>query len=621
MDFYFSKYEDRSPPEPVPHSHFRELTYQYLATCNLTLGIWYLWWRWSFALNYDALWFSLPLAFAESCAFIGSVLFTFNLWKTQDEPRKPAPYKIKECVLETDENRPISVDVFFSSYDEEPELVKLSILDAQKVTYPHDIDIKIFILDDGKREEMAKLAEEMNIGYITREGNTGFKAGNLRNAMEQTYGDFVVICDADTRPFPTILEHTLGYFRDPDVAWVQTPQWFFDIPEGERLPQFMQRKLGNWSACIGRGIEKIYGPVTLGEDPFVNDPQMFYDVIQRRRNWANASFCCGAGSIHRREAVMEAALRSYSEQIIKEQSEIEKQIRKMTKEKVVDKDVSDNLKQEIFIDTEFTPYKFHVSEDLYTSLVLHSDSERNWRSVLHPQVESKMLSPQDLQTWTVQRFKYSGGSIDIFMNDNPLFRKGMSLKQKLMYGASFWSNLSAIWNIIFLLCPIVYFLTSIAPVSAYDVTFYLHFLPFVLTAELAMMVGTWGVAGYKGKTNFLSFFPVNFKALWTVLRGKKISFPTTPKERQSGNFVKLVIPQIAVFSLSLFSVVYAWAGYSTGAYGSYSFGGLVLNTFWIINNMLAMWGMIASAFWSPKSNDDEQQNQSEQGQEEVKYGI
>ncbi|GLR73516.1 glycosyltransferase family 2 protein [Aliivibrio sifiae] len=620
MDFYFKKFEHRKPPEPVPHSHSRELMYQYLATCNLTLGIWYLWWRWSFALNYDALWFSLPLAFAESCAFIGSLLFTFNLWKTKDEPKREPPHKIKECVLDTEEDRPISVDVFFPSYDEEPELVKLSILDAQKVTYPYDIDINIFILDDGKRETMAELAKEMNIGYITREGNTGFKAGNLRNAMEQTYGDFVVICDADTRPFSTILEHTLGYFRDPDVAWVQTPQWFFDIPEGERLPAFLTRKFGSFSGKIGRGIEKFYGPVTLGDDPFVNDPQMFYDVIQRRRNWANASFCCGAGSIHRREAVMEAALRSYSEQIVKEQSEIEKQIRKMTKEKSVDKDVSDNLKQEIFIDTEFTPYKFHVSEDLYTSLVLHSDSERNWRSVMHPEVESKMLSPQDLQTWTVQRFKYSGGSIDIFMNDNPLFRKGMSLKQKLMYGASFWSNLSAVWNIIFLLCPIVYFLTSIAPVSAYDVTFYMHFLPFVLTAELAMMVGTWGVAGYKGKTNFLSFFPVNFKALWTVLRGKKISFPTTPKERQNGTFFKLVIPQMAVFGLSLFSLIYAWTGYSTGTYGSYSFGGLVLNTFWIINNMMAMWGMIASAFWNPKPSDDEQQ-ESEQGKEEVEYGI
>ncbi|MFM2599647.1 glycosyltransferase [Vibrio fortis] len=618
MDNYFEKFEHRVPPEPVPHSIPRELLYQYLATCNLTLGIWYLSWRWMYALNYDALWFSLPLAFAESCAFIGSMLFTYNLWKVEDEPKKAPPYKISECSLDTEEDRPISVDVFFPSYDEEPELVKLSILDAQKITYPHDITIKIFILDDGKRPEMEAMAKEMGVGYITRDGNVGFKAGNLRNAMERTSGDFVVICDADTRPFSTILENTLGYFRDPTVAWVQTPQWFFDLPEGERLPEFLERKMGTWAKSIGSGIEKFYGPVTLGEDPFVNDPQMFYDVIQRRRNWVNSSFCCGAGSIHRREAVMEAALRAYAEQITKEQDEIEAQIRRLTKEKKVEQSVSDNLRDEILFDTEFTPYKFHVSEDLYTSIVLHSDRERNWRSVMHPNVESKMLSPQDLQTWTVQRFKYSGGSIDIFMNDNPIFRKGLNFKQKLMYGASFWSNLSAIWNIVFLACPIIYFLTSIAPVSAYDVTFYLHFLPYVITAELAMMTGTWGVAGYKGKTNFLSFFPVNLRALWTVLRGRKISFPTTPKERQTGNFFKLVIPQAMVFGLSLFSLLFAWFGHSTGSWGDYSVGGLVLNTFWILNNMLAMWGMIAAAFWTPPA---ESEGEETANSEELKYGV
>ncbi|ACJ28917.1 Glycosyltransferase, probably involved in cell wall biogenesis [Shewanella piezotolerans WP3] len=603
MDFYFSEFEKRTPPQPASYSASRELLYQYLATCNIALGIWYLVWRWGFALNYDAMWFSLPLAFAESCAFVGSVLFAFNLWKTSDEPIKSPPATINECINEPMDDRPIGVDIMFPTYDEEPELVALSIRDALNVRYPHEIETRIFILDDGRRPEMAQLAADMGVEYITRDNNVGYKAGNLRNALEQTYGDFIVICDADTRPFPSILENTLGYFKDPDVAWVQTPQWFFDLPAGERLPAWLKKRLGTPISWLGSAFEKIYGPVTLGRDPYANDPQMFYDVIQRRRNWANASFCCGAGSIHRREAVMEAALRSYSQQISKEHEEVEKQIRKLTKEKSVDKNISANLRQEIIFDTEFTPYKFHVSEDIYTSLILHGDTEREWRSIQHPQIESKMLSPQDLQSWTVQRFKYSGGSIDIFMNDNPLFKKGMSLKQKLMYGASFWSNLSAIWNIIFLACPIVYFLTSIAPVSAYDTTFYMHFLPFVITAELAMMVGTWGVAGYQGKTNFLSFFPVNLRALWTVLRGKKISFPTTPKSRQQGLFLHLVIPQIAVFALSLGSMAFAWYAYSSGSFGSYSLGGLILNSFWTINNMMAMWGMIAAACWSPPADD------------------
>jgi cellulose synthase (UDP-forming) len=161
---------------------------------------------------------------------------------------------------------------------------------------------------------MRRAAEE-EVNYITRESNIGFKAGNLRNAIERISGDFLVICDADTRPFPTILEHTLGYFRDPDVAWVQTPQWFFDLPEGQPLPSVLAKYLRRPGYWLGTLIERCIGAVIVGKDPFCNDPAMFYDILQRRRNWANAAFCSGAGSIHRREAVMEAALKTYAETV------------------------------------------------------------------------------------------------------------------------------------------------------------------------------------------------------------------------------------------------------------------------------------------------------------------
>lgn len=89
--------------------------------------------------------------------------------------------------------------------------------------YPFPIDYRIHVLDDGRRPEMKAVCEEEGVNYISRQTNIGFKAGNLRNGLEQTDGDFIVICDADTRVFPTLLSHTLGYFRDPDVAWYRHP--------------------------------------------------------------------------------------------------------------------------------------------------------------------------------------------------------------------------------------------------------------------------------------------------------------------------------------------------------------------------------------------------------------
>jgi len=599
LSFYFDKFENRQPPVAVPHSNSRELLWQFLATINLALGAWYLHWRWTDSLNFDAVWFAIPLVVAESCAYFGLLLFTFNLWKTEDRPRRPAPRTLSEISEDfVGEDRELSVDIFFPTYDEDPELVKLSVVDALAVRYPHDIDIKIHVLDDGKRPEMAAVAKDLGVSYLTRESNIGYKAGNMRSAMERTTGDLIVICDADTRPLPSILENTLGYFRDPQVAWVQTPQWFYDLPEGVRLADWMQRRIGRPGRWLAAIYETFFGETVIGRDPFDNDPAMFYDVLQRRRNWCNASFCCGAGSIHRRDAVMEAALKAFANQVETDTQELSKDI----EDEEMRLDFENVVGQQAALETEVTPYKFHVSEDIYTSMVLHSDKDRGWKSIYHPQVESKMLSPQDLETWVIQRFKYAGGTLDIAKNDNPVFAPGYTWKQRVMYAATMWSYLGGLWNLIFLLSPIVFLFTLIAPVSAYTTDFFLHILPFIFMNELAFLVGTWGISGYKGKATYLAFFPVNLRAVWTVLKGEEIKFPTTAKERQEGNFAKHAYPQMAIVTLTLGGILYCWAGYLLGSHENLS--GVIANTFWGLNNIIAMMGWIRSAFWQPPEIED-----------------
>ena len=594
-DFYFLAYEHRRPPLPIAPSRRREMIWQALAVATLVLGAWYLAWRWTDSLNPDALWFSIPMIVAETGAYIGLVLFVINLWRTQDAPVGPPPERLSECARapSDDDARPIAVDVFFPSYNEDPELVRLSIRDGKRLAYPHAIDLRIHVLDDGKREAMRRVAEEEGVGYLTRSTNIGFKAGNLRNAMEQTYGDFIVICDADTRPFPTLLEHTLGYFRDPDVAWVQTPQWFYDLPPGRPLPDALARRIGGPGRWIGRVAEALTGRVRVGYDPFVNDPQMFYDIIQRRRQPWNAAFCCGAGSIHRREAVMEAALKGWADQVERGVTPFAGTVT----DAAIREELGTALRREAALDTELTPYKFHVSEDIYTSMVLHGDPERRWKSVYHPWVESKMLSPQDLLSWTVQRFKYAGGTLDIALHDNPLRRKGLTAMQRLLYGSTIWSYLGALWNVVFLVAPIVFFFTGASPVAAYSADFYRHFLPFVVSMELAMLAGTWGIQGYQAKTSYLAFFPVNLSALWKVVRGEQIKFPTTPKDIQTGTYGRIVRPQMAVAVLTLVGIGVATARYVL--VGDIDRSALIANSFWGLNNVFAMLGMIRAAYHDP----------------------
>jgi cellulose synthase (UDP-forming) len=135
-------------------------------------------------------------------------------------------------------------------------------------------------------------------------------------------------------------------------------------------------------------------------------------------------------------------------------------------------------------------------------------------------------------------------------------------------------------------------------VAAYSFDFFKHILPFLVANELATMVGTWGISGYKSKASYLSFFPVNLRALWTVLRKEKIKFPVTPKDRQEGNFLHVVTPQLSVIVLTVAALAFAGLMLALGS-PRYTLGGLIANGFWGLNNILAMSGIVGAALWRP----------------------
>lgn len=596
-----TRFERQEPWVPHDFGLWHRRLWQSLGTLTLLAGLWYLAWRWTASINWDAAWIGVPLVLAETAAFAGLVLHFASNWSDQRPHRPPVPATPAD-IGDDGAVRLLAVDVFFATFDEQVELLRAGIRDARAMTYPLPLDLRIHLLDDGRRPAMAVMAAEEGANYITRLDNVGYKAGNLRNAMEQTGGDLIVIFDADTRPFPDFLTETLGYFRDPKVAWVQTPQWFWDIPPGVPLPAWLDRRFGAAGHMAGRAVEAVVGPVRLGADPFGNDPQIFYDFIQMRRNVAHASFCCGAGSIHRREALMEAAIRAWV-------AELERTVKEQGEELAAhgagaaEGAMAGALRQISAQEVDFTPFKLHVSEDIYTSIMLHSDRDRGWRSVMHPKVVSRMMSPHDLLAWTIQRFKYAGGSLDILINDNPLFRQGLTFRQKLMYAATFLPYLSPVWTLVLLLAPPAYMLTGVAPVSAYTADYFLHLLPFLFLNELAQLVGFWGADTHRSRRWYIAMFPLKLKALFTVLRGERIRFPVTPKDRTEGPFLHLVLPQLAVALLTLVGLAWGLGRHMAGADG-YEAGAMIANILWSCYNLMALWPIMMAAFWQPDPEFD-----------------
>ncbi|MDD2769377.1 MAG: glycosyltransferase [Methylococcus sp.] len=581
MGFYFERFEDRPAPEPLPCSVWQESLFQYFATIALALGAWYLEWRWASSLNDRALWFSVPLVVAESCAYIGWALLVFNLWRTADRPLRPPPLWISECVsdLKTP-HRTLAVDVCVASCDEEPDWVRLSLEDARKLSYPFPIDLRLLLYDAGRRPALKQLAEELDVDYVAPEAQDGLGTHNLRRIVEATDGDFLVFCDADTRLLPGFLEHTLGYFRDPDMAWVQTPHWYYDIPEGEPLADTLERRLGGAGAILGRMCEAVIGPVRVGQDPYGSDPGLCFGVIQRRRNRADAAYSCGAGAVYRRAALLDAMGREHVRRVRKEVGRFARSIR----DEESRADFIDAMVRRAADDAGVAPYHLRESEHFYVSNVLHRCPGRRWASVLHPRAEAKMLSPQNPRDAIARRFRRTLGLLAFGLRDNPVFGQGLSLPRRLMYAQTLWSCFGCLWSAIFLLAPVIFLYTGIAPVAAYSEAYFVHLLPFLLAAELAVMSGTWGVSGYRQRAAQMAFLPVDLRALWAVLSGRKRSAAAWKRNR-AGDASRLAEFRIAATALTLGGIVFAGVRLMHGGHAS---GGVLVNAAWGFYNIVLL---------------------------------
>jgi cellulose synthase (UDP-forming) len=249
----------------------KQLAIRFLVLLVLVSGTLYVGWRWLFSVNWVNWWIAVPLVLAETYSLVDSYLFGLTMWRRKERGEAPPPPD------------GATVDVLITTYNEPVEMVVATAEAAQRITHRHET----WILDDGDRPEMRAAAERLGIGYLTRGDEwrdmpRHAKAGNLNSALFRTEGEFLLILDADQVPDPRILDHTLGWFRDPEVALVQTPQWFSNVTDSDPL---------------GSQAPLFYGPIQQGKD-----------------GW-NAAFFCGSNALLRRDALMQLGIVGYVREV------------------------------------------------------------------------------------------------------------------------------------------------------------------------------------------------------------------------------------------------------------------------------------------------------------------
>ncbi|HSG29071.1 MAG TPA: glycosyltransferase, partial [Candidatus Krumholzibacterium sp.] len=234
-----------------------------IAIVAAVVTVYYLYWRVTETLNLNAPVLAWSLWGAEVFGAITTFLFYFTVWRPiKREPLKPL------------EGR--TVDVLIPTLNESVTVLRTTLLACNDITYPH----RTLVLDDGGREEIRKLAEELGCVYLARDEHKHAKAGNLNYGLEHSEAEFIAVFDADHVPLPHFIERLIGYFEDDKVAFAQAPQEFYNVDSFQHRTDYKKKYI--WT-----------------------EQNLFYSLIQPGRDRWNAAYFVGSSCLMRRKALDE----------------------------------------------------------------------------------------------------------------------------------------------------------------------------------------------------------------------------------------------------------------------------------------------------------------------------
>lgn len=244
---------------------------------TMVFTILYIVWRIFFTLPFRygvmALFIAILLLLAEISGFLEVINIGLNGWN--EKKQKIIKPKIKA------EEFP-DVDVFIATYNEPASLLKKTIWGCKNMEYPQKEKVHIYICDDGSREEIEELAQQMKVGYLKREEHTGAKAGNYNHALSCSSSPLIATFDADMIPMSEFLIELVPYFfiEGTKMGFVQSPQSFYN-------PDLFQFNL-------------------YAEESVPNEQNFFFRQVQLTRNKNNSVIYAGSNTILSRKALEEA---------------------------------------------------------------------------------------------------------------------------------------------------------------------------------------------------------------------------------------------------------------------------------------------------------------------------
>ncbi|HET6845851.1 MAG TPA: glycosyltransferase family 2 protein, partial [Anaerolineales bacterium] len=275
-----------------------------------------------------------------------------------------------------------------------------------------------------------------------------------------------------------------------NAALPRTSGEFVVVLDADTVPQrdFLQRTLGYFDdplLAVVQMPQEFYNRDSIQHDrqsASWHEQSLFFRVIEPGKNHSNSAFWCGSPSVIRRSALDDIGGVAMST----------------------------------------------ITEDIHTSVRWHS---RGWTSYFLNEVLAFGIAPQTLRAFLVQRLRWASGTMQLYGSaESPLRIRGLTLRQRLSYFASFLAYFESFQKLVLLAAPVVIIVFNILPMRVNMIDFVVRWVPYFLVSILASVAGGRGHFRYfqTEKYSILKML-IFIQSTATLFTRKPLKFVVTPK--------------------------------------------------------------------------------------------
>ncbi|MGF1701304.1 UDP-forming cellulose synthase catalytic subunit [Photobacterium makurazakiensis] len=463
------------------------------------ISIRYIWWRYTETLPWESN-LDIPFAIALLVTEIyGITIYLLGMFVNVQQHERE--------VTPIDETKPLpTIDVFIPTYNEPVKVVSPTLTAAMQLKYPGQVNV--WLLDDGGT------ADKLNNPDLHLAESARQRTNELKRLCQELGANYLSRTDnsqAKAGNINNAMKHSQGeLILILDADHVPTHDFLVNtIGMFQQQPNLGFVQTPHFFATPNP-IERNLGI----QDKVPGENEMFYNRILKGMDFWNASFFCGSAAVIRRCALDDVG----------------------------------------GISTKT------ITEDADTALNMHA---KGWDSAYLNIAMIAGLSPDTFGNYVTQRSRWAQGMIQIFMLNNPLLKRGLSMPQRLCYLNStlFW--FFPIFRTIYLIAPLCYLLFDLQIFVGNG----LDFLTFAVPHLLISLAINQHLFGKTRNALFSEFYETILSlylllpTLSAIVNPKKPSFTVTPKGETTSHTHFSPLAPLLFGLLFIISAAEAWGIY------------------------------------------------------------